>query len=199
MNAVRLFDAAHSSEPATKTTMATLNTVRDPYRSATHPLIGMNTARLTRYDVSASFKRQRVLADVGGDRRQRRRDHRRVHVLHEQRAGHDERDEDGASQGKGAGTGSRGCGVTVPVTRMLARLEPKGPVREGRPPRSARRNGYPFGAGWMLSTQCTSSGFSTTGMSRFTTTGSCPLRTSTQESGSSSFALISWCGTYGGT
>ena len=35
--------------------MATLNTVRDPYRSATHPLIGMNTARLTRYDVSASF------------------------------------------------------------------------------------------------------------------------------------------------
>src|SRR5205085_97577 len=56
-----------------------------------------------------------------------------------------------------------------------------------------------LGAGWILSTQCTSSGFSTTGMSRFTTTGSWPLRQSTQESGSSSFALISWCGTYGGT
>src|SRR5258706_3761349 len=52
-----------------------------------------------------------------------------------------------------------------------------------------------FGAGWMLSTQCTSSGFSTTGMSRFTTTGSWPLRQRTQERGSVSLALISWCGT----
>src|SRR5258706_3917300 len=52
-----------------------------------------------------------------------------------------------------------------------------------------------FGAGWMLSTQCTSSGFSTTGMSRFTTTGSWPLRHRTQESASVSLALISWCGT----
>src|SRR6185503_2607718 len=51
------------------------------------------------------------------------------------------------------------------------------------------------GCGWMLSTQCTSSGFSTTGMSRFTTTGSWPLRQSTQESGSVSLALISWWGT----
>src|SRR5687768_3507629 len=52
-----------------------------------------------------------------------------------------------------------------------------------------------FGAGWMLSTQCTSSGISTTGMSRFTTTGSWPLLHSTHESGSVSLALISWCGT----
>src|SRR5215213_5942047 len=56
-----------------------------------------------------------------------------------------------------------------------------------------------FGAGWMLSTQWTSSGFSTTGMSRLTTTGSWPLRHSTQESGSVSLAFISWCGTKGGT
>src|SRR6516225_2813011 len=35
--------------------MATVNTVRDPYRSATQPLIGMKTARLTRYEVSASL------------------------------------------------------------------------------------------------------------------------------------------------
>lgn len=62
------------------------------------------------------------------------------------------------------------------------------------------RGGFPAGAGWMLSTQWTSSGLgSTFGRSRFTTTGSCPLRHSTHDSGSSSFALISWCGTYGGT
>ena len=39
---------AHSSDPPTNTMMATLKTVRDPYRSATQPLIGMKTARLTR-------------------------------------------------------------------------------------------------------------------------------------------------------
>src|SRR3954471_888269 len=42
-----------------------------------------------------------------------------------------------------------------------------------------------FGGGWMLSTHATSSGGSAGAMSRFTTTGSCPLRTSTQLSGSS--------------
>ncbi len=30
-------------------------------------------------------------------------------------------------------------------------------------------------------------------------TGSCPERTTTQESGADGAALISWCGTYGGT
>src|SRR5690606_25382622 len=49
-------------------------------------------------------------------------------------------------------------------------------------PESGSDPDQPFGAGWMLSTQCTSSGFSTTGMSRFTTTGSWPLRTSTHRS-----------------
>ena len=51
-------------------------------------------------------------------------------------------------------------------------------------------------AGWRSSTQCTCSGLgSTLGRSRLTTTGSWPLRTSTHDSGSSSLALISWCGT----
>ena len=49
------------------------------------------------------------------------------------------------------------------------------------------------------SCQRTSSGFSSTfGKSRLTTTGSWPLRTRTHDSGSSSRALISWCGTNGG-
>ena len=52
------------------------------------------------------------------------------------------------------------------------------------------------GSRWMLSTHCTFSGFgSTFGRSRFTTTGSWPLRHSTQDNGSVSLALISWCGT----
>ena len=45
----------------------------------------------------------------------------------------------------------------------------------------------------------TSSGFSTGSISRFTTTGSWPLRISTHSSASESRALISWCGTNGGT
>jgi hypothetical protein len=36
-------------------------------------------------------------------------------------------------------------------------------------------------------------------ISRFTTTGSCPLLTTTASQGSSARALISWCGTNGGT
>ena len=52
----------------------------------------------------------------------------------------------------------------------------------------------------MSSTQWMSSGFgSTAGMSRFTTTGSWPLRTTTHDSESSGLAFISWWGTYGGT
>src|SRR5205807_1119156 len=50
---------------------------------------------------------------------------------------------------------------------------------------------------WISSIHFTSSGGSAGWMSRFTTTGSWPLRTSTQESASSPLALISWCGTYG--
>src|SRR6266581_1697743 len=54
-NAASVLDTAHASDPATNTTMALANTVRDPRRSATQPLIGMNTARPTRYEVSASL------------------------------------------------------------------------------------------------------------------------------------------------
>jgi hypothetical protein len=54
-NAASVPDTAHNSDPATNTTMALANTVREPMRSATQPLIGMNTARPTRYEVSASL------------------------------------------------------------------------------------------------------------------------------------------------
>ena len=74
-------------------------------------------------------------------------------------------------------------------------------VREdARPSAQHSRGALPRGAGWMLSTQCTCSGLgSTFGRSRLTTTGCWPLRHSTHDSGSSSLALISWCGTNGGT
>ncbi len=47
-NAASVLDAAHDSDPMTNTTMALANTVREPIRSATQPLIGMKTARPTR-------------------------------------------------------------------------------------------------------------------------------------------------------
>ncbi len=39
------------------------------------------------------LQRQRAGADIGGDRRQRGRNDRRIHVFHEQGGGHDERDQ----------------------------------------------------------------------------------------------------------
>ncbi len=53
--------------------------------------------------------------------------------------------------------------------------------------------------GWPGSVHGTRSGSATPSMSRLMTIGSWPLRVSTQCSGSSSRALISWCGTNGGT
>src|SRR5439155_22046280 len=50
----------------------------------------------------------------------------------------------------------------------------------------------PWGCGWIGSTQYTASGGSAGAMSRLTTTGSWPLRTSTHSSGSLASALISW-------
>ena len=47
----------HSTEPKVNTRIAARNTVRAPKRSAIHPLMGMNTARLSRYDVRATFIR----------------------------------------------------------------------------------------------------------------------------------------------
>ena len=52
---------------------------------------------------------------------------------------------------------------------------------------------------WIGSIQAMASGFSAGSMSRFTTTASLSLRTSTHSSVSSAEALISWCGTNGGT
>jgi hypothetical protein len=62
------------------------------------------------------------------------------------------------------------------------------------------RSDHPRLGGCKSSTHSTVSGLdSTFGRSRLTTTGSWPLRTSTQDNGASSLALISWCGTKGGT
>ena len=52
------------------------------------------------------LERERGLADIGRDRGQRGRDHRRVHVFHEQRTGDDERNEDGALHGAESGAGA---------------------------------------------------------------------------------------------
>jgi hypothetical protein len=60
----------------------------------------------------------------------------------------------------------------------------------------AERGVHPL---WMGSTQSTWSGFSTGSMSRLTTTASLSLRTSTHSNTSFGLALISWCGTNGGT
>ena len=53
----RLVDWPHRIEPSVKMQIATRKTLRAPYRSAIHPLAGMNTARLSKYDVSATFIR----------------------------------------------------------------------------------------------------------------------------------------------
>jgi hypothetical protein len=47
----------HSTDPTVNTAIAARNTARVPYRSATQPLAGMNTATLSRYAVSATFMR----------------------------------------------------------------------------------------------------------------------------------------------
>jgi hypothetical protein len=73
--------------------------------------------------------------------------------------------------------------------------------------RPGSRNGYrevtgaahPHRAGWCQSTHWARTRSSISGRSRFTTTGSWSLRTTTQFRCSSALALISWCGTYGGT
>ncbi len=82
-----------------KTAIATRNTVRVPYRSATHPLAGMNTATDSRYDVSATFmctgSAPNALAIVGSAVAITVE----FEVLHEQRAGHDDRRLAGAPAG----------------------------------------------------------------------------------------------------
>ena len=42
-----LLERPHMREPNMKTPIAEVNTRRDPKRSATHPLMGMKTARLS--------------------------------------------------------------------------------------------------------------------------------------------------------
>ncbi len=49
------------------------------------------------------LERQRIGADIGRDRRQCGRDHGRIHVLHEQGDGDDERHDAGAKHASGAG------------------------------------------------------------------------------------------------
>src|SRR5450830_2121819 len=51
-----VLDKAHRMEPAMKVIIAERKIVRAPTLSAIQPEIGMNTPRLTTYEVSASFK-----------------------------------------------------------------------------------------------------------------------------------------------
>ncbi len=48
--------APHRAEPSAKKAMAPQKTRRAPKRSAHQPLIGRNTARLSRYEVMARFR-----------------------------------------------------------------------------------------------------------------------------------------------
>ena len=113
----------------------------------------------------------------------------------------------------------RSRGARRPGRRADARARQAGrrarrPVRRGRRRGDRRRAGAGAARGltatlcggrtgryslWIGSIQRTASGFSTGSMSRFTTTASLSLRTSTHSSVSSAEALISWCGTNGGT
>ena len=68
------------------------------------------------------LERQRIGADIGGDRRQRGGDHRRVHVLHEQRDRDDQRDD---------AVTAHGAGKVAPV-RKGSDPEPAGLERPAR-------------------------------------------------------------------
>ena len=67
-------DSAQPIEPSMNTAIASRNTVRAPKRSAIQPLIGMKIASDEQVGGERELERQRVGADVGGDRRQRGRD-----------------------------------------------------------------------------------------------------------------------------
>jgi hypothetical protein len=96
--------------------------------------------------------------------------------------------------------------VSFEQVRLATRGACRYRVLEARPgspssPARSRQHGK-LGAqtfGCTSSTQRTSSGGSLVGISRFTTIGSCPLRTTTHSRPSSPLAFISWCGTNGGT
>ena len=86
--------AAHSSDPPMNTTIAAANT-RARAVAVGHPAADRDEdGEAHEIGRQRELERERALADVRRDRRQRRRDDRRVHVLHEQRAGDDQRDED---------------------------------------------------------------------------------------------------------
>ena len=56
-SSTRPSDSPHRIDPTVNTMIAARNTVRVPKRSAIQPLAGMNTVRLSRYEVSATFIR----------------------------------------------------------------------------------------------------------------------------------------------
>jgi hypothetical protein len=95
----------------------------------------------------------------------------------------------------------RAAGIAASAREALQSYGLAGGQALSRP--SVARDGdssrQPCGCLWIGSTQYTDSGFSAGVMSRFTTTASLSLRTRTHSSGSDRLALISWCGTYGGT
>ena len=84
-------EAAQPIEPRTKTPMARRNTLRAP-EAVGGPATRRDADR-EREQVrgDGELQRQRVGAERARDGRKRRRDHRRIHVLHEQRYGDDHR------------------------------------------------------------------------------------------------------------
>ena len=73
------------------------------------------------------FQRQRAGADIGRDRRQRGRNHRRVHVLHEQGGGHDQRDQaffGHRDRGRDGGREAGGCNTASPREAIAEPAKP---------------------------------------------------------------------------
>ena len=91
-------EKAQQIEPTTKTTMATRKTLRRA-EPVGHPARDRDEDG-ERHEIGGQrqLQRDRLGADIGRDRGQRGRDHRRVHVFHEQGDGEDERGD--ADQGQ---------------------------------------------------------------------------------------------------
>ena len=109
-------DSAQPIEPSMNTTIAARNT-RARAEAVGGPAADRNEDR-EREQIGGDreLQRQRAGADVGGDRRQRGRDHRRVHVLHEQGDRDDQRHDAFAGMGM---AGLESLGRTVRFRRSM--------------------------------------------------------------------------------
>ena len=87
------------TEPSVKTTIAARNTVRAPNRSADPAAERDEDGEAQQIGGDREVEAERVLVQRPRDRRQRGGDHRRIQVLHEQRAGDDQRHQHMAERG----------------------------------------------------------------------------------------------------